>query len=124
MITVDGSKARRRHLRDVIKFAREVGKYGNKNDPGDLKRNLEYLRNYAGKGNTLCLLKPDGAPMSFTFVMFKKVERGDVVTPHGEFKYWFNGGLLFHGRHDGFGSGSGPTFAVTLNPTDGWSIHT
>jgi hypothetical protein len=34
------------------------------------------------------------------------------------------GGLLFHGPHDGFGSGSGPTFAVSLSPTVGWSIHT
>ena len=35
-----------------------------------------------------------------------------------------NGGLIFHGKHDAFGSGSAPTFAVTLEPTDGWSIHT
>lgn len=34
------------------------------------------------------------------------------------------GGILFHGPRDGYGSGGGPTFAVTLNPTDGYSIHT
>jgi len=35
-----------------------------------------------------------------------------------------HGGLLYHGPHDGFGSGSAPVFAVTLEPCDGWSIHT
>lgn len=36
----------------------------------------------------------------------------------------YNGGILFHGKRDGFGSGSAPTFAVTLTPTSGYSIHT
>jgi hypothetical protein len=42
----------------------------------------------------------------------------------GNTRMVMNGGLLYHGSHDGFGSGSGPTFAVTLSPTDGWSVHT
>jgi len=36
----------------------------------------------------------------------------------------FFGGLLFHGAHDGFGSGAAPTLAVTLTPAYGWRIHT
>jgi hypothetical protein len=42
------------------------------------------------------------------------------------FRYYFNfhGGLLFHGEVDGYGSGSAPTYAVTLDRCDGWSIHT
>lgn len=35
-----------------------------------------------------------------------------------------DGGIIFHGKHDGFGSGSAPTFSVTLEPTNGWQIHT
>lgn len=41
-----------------------------------------------------------------------------------EYQHWFNGGLIFHGSHDGYGSGSAPSFSCTLTPTDGWSIHT
>lgn len=47
----------------------------------------------------------------------------DLMLPPNA-RYSFNGGLLYHGSHDGFGSGKGPTFAVTLTPTHGWSIHT
>jgi hypothetical protein len=34
------------------------------------------------------------------------------------------GGLIFHGPHDGYGSGQGPTFSVCLEPTTGWQLHT
>lgn len=34
------------------------------------------------------------------------------------------GGIIYHGERDGFGSGSGPTFAVTIDKTEGYSIHT
>lgn len=51
--------------------------------------------------------------------------RGTSAGPHQTvYERWFNGGLIFHGNHDGFGNGSAPSFAVTLNPTNGWSIHT
>jgi Domain of unknown function (DUF4120) len=83
----------------------------------DLQKQLDYLDNFAGRDNTRCELKKDGAPLSFAFVMIKKSDDGSE-------RYWFNGGLIFHGKHDGFGSGSGPAYAVTLDPTDGWSIHT
>jgi hypothetical protein len=49
----------------------------------------------------------DGAPLSFTW------RAGG-----------FMGGLLFHGPHDGYGSGASPTFSVTLTPAYGWRIHT
>lgn len=100
-----------------------------------LKEQLDYLANYAvGKGDpkdkTICLLYKDGFSdtPNFGFTMYVQrststgvVLNGDTYPDH---VYWFNGGLLHHGPHDGFGSGSGPTFAVTLTPTDGWSIHT
>lgn len=62
-------------------------------------------------------LSPDFAPMSFYFVIEKKNDKGEWTT-------LFNGGLLFHGRHDGNGSGAAPTLAVTLTPEQGWSLHT
>ena len=36
----------------------------------------------------------------------------------------FRGGLIFHGAHDGHGSGAGPAYSVTLTPTTGWQLHT
>ena len=81
-----------------------------------LDRALEYLGSY-GEQETRCLLYPDFAPLSFAFVMETKEQ-------DGSFTRWFNGGLIFHGPADGFGSGAAPTFSVTLEPTHGWSVHT
>lgn len=36
----------------------------------------------------------------------------------------FCGGIIYHRSEDGYGSGSGPTFSVTVEPTHGYSIHT
>jgi hypothetical protein len=58
----------------------------------------------------------DFAPYSFGFV----VERRGV---DGEYTHLLTGGLLYHGPIDGFGSGQAPTFAVSLEPVHGWSIH-
>jgi hypothetical protein len=60
-----------------------------------------------GAGGAPAEVFGDGAPLSFTW------RAGGLL-----------GGLLFHGPHDGFGSGGAPTFAVTLTPTFGWKIHT
>lgn len=81
----------------------------------NLKKNLRYLHTYAQ--DTVCELYSDFAPFSFAFVM-------QARKPNGGLERWFNGGLIFHGNHDGFGNGGGPTFSVCLNPTLGWSIHT
>jgi len=77
---------------------------------------LDYLANY-GQSETRCLLYKDFAPKSFRFVMERRADDGGFV-------YWFNGGLVFHGNHDGYGSGAAPTLCVCVNPTDGWAIHT
>lgn len=34
------------------------------------------------------------------------------------------GGIIFHGKRDGFGSGQGPTYSVSLIKETGWQIHT
>jgi len=81
-----------------------------------LEERLRFLEEYAGGENTRCRLFPDFAPYSFEFVMQRRVK--------GEWIYWFAGGLIYHGPHDGHGSGAGPAFAVTVEPTRGWSIHT
>jgi hypothetical protein len=35
-----------------------------------------------------------------------------------------NGGIIYHGSHDGGGNGSAPTFSVSLTPAKGWKVHT
>ncbi len=64
------------------------------------------------------MLYKDFAPLSFGFNIETKQD-------DGTWKFWFNGGLIFHGRHDGGGSGGAPSFAVSLTAVDeDWSIHT
>lgn len=109
------------YFKNVIAFAKKVGRYDGE-DNHALADRLKYLENYGGKNNDgvdrmRVRLMRDGAPMSFYFVIEKRTETGD-------WSLLFNGGLLYHGPHDGYGSGSAPTFAVTLTPTIGWSIHT
>jgi hypothetical protein len=45
-------------------------------------------------------------------------------SPKDDYVKWFNGGLIYHGKHDNGGDGSAPTFSVNLTPQYGWSIHT
>jgi hypothetical protein len=106
---------------EVVAFAKKTNRYENDTN-ASLKNRLDYLAGYAGKkadgsDKTRARLYKDGAPYSFGFV----IEAQDA---NGEWTTWFNGGLLYHGPHDGHGSGAAPTFAVTLTPTTGWSIHT
>ncbi|MBX3203583.1 MAG: DUF4120 family protein [Labilithrix sp.] len=119
MLVIEDQK----HFDRVVEFAKKSGLY---EDDGKanyaLSSRLKYLENYGGKNSDgsdrmRVRLMPDGAPMSFYFVIETKNAAGQWGT-------LFNGGLLFHDRHDGNGSGAAPTFAVTLEPTTGWSIHT
>ncbi len=96
----------RKHYDEVFMFACVSDKLDS------FMRNYTYLRDYAG-GKCVCELYKDFAPYSFYFVM--RDQNGEI---------WFNGGMIFHGQIDGYGSGSAPTFSVTLEPCDGWSIHT
>ena len=56
--------------------------------------------------------------MSFTF--------REQMTPEEEQRglRGVNGGIIYHGQRDGYGSGNGPTFSVTLDQADGYRIHT
>ena len=62
---------------------------------------------------------PDFAPLSFEFVRAKYTNGRDNKPD-----FVSNGGIIYHGPHDGFGSGAAPTFSVCLTPTDGWCIQT
>ena len=110
------------HFDETVAFAKGAGLYEANDNTHTLKSRLDYLAHYGGKNadgsdKTRVRLFKDFAPYSFGFVIESKDE-------NGAWKTWFHGGLLFHGAHDGHGSGAAPTLAVTLTPTIGWSIHT
>ena len=105
-----------KYLEEVKAFADKIGLRE------QLDEKLKYLDEYAehgDRGKTVCRLGKDFAPYSFAFTMLKRTS-----TEGKEYEYFFNGGLLFHDPHDGGGSGSFPTLAVTLEPIHGWSVHT
>ena len=120
MLVIRNSK----HFDAVVQFARDRGIY--EPDPSKpniqcLKPALDRLESFERKGPdgqsaVRVVLSPDFAPHSFEFAIERSVNDGWEAT--------LIGGLLFHGPHDDFGSGSGPTFAVSLTSTVGWSIHT
>lgn len=103
-------------LAETKEFASRAGKLDN------LEDRLAYLGNYACNDGrqTRCDLYRDYDAGSFFFRMHLKQAAQDDSC----YKEWFVGGLIFHGSHDGFGSGAAPTFSVCLTPEDGWSVHT
>ncbi len=117
-------------LADAMKFAAKTGRLSN------LIHYLNRLDRYAYQDNyqlderkyppTKCDLRADSfSPYSFDFALFRLNFDKTKEHPDHEpqYDYWFNGGLIFHGSHDGYGSGAAPTFAVCLTATDGWSLH-
>ena len=80
-------------------------------DTGRLEQFYSRLEQLCSNGDTVRLFR-DFAPHSFEFVRMRNGMR------------LYNGGLIFHGSHDGGGNGGAPTYSVSLNPVDGWSIHT
>ena len=93
-------------LEKVRKFADET------NQRAAFEEKLDDLTRYKRDGSNVQLYE-DFAPFSFYWVL---------TGPDGS--RWMNGGLIYHGELDGYGSGSAPTFSVCLTPTNGWSIHT
>ena len=57
-------------------------------------------------------------PHSFYFKMHR-------LLPDGTYKFWFDGGLIYHGPGQP-GDGSAPAFSVEVGGPEGphWSIHT
>jgi hypothetical protein len=75
-------------------------------------RCVDTLSRLAGKEGHV-VVSHDSAPLSFGWAAI-----------NAEGKCTMNGGMIFHGAHDGGGNGQGPTYSICLNPTDGWAIHT
>lgn len=117
-----------KYFDETVAFAKQIGLYdpppNSRNSNHYLRSRLDYLATYGGKNGdgtdkTRVRLFKDLAPYSFGFVI-------ESQTADGQWSTWFNGGLLFHGAHDGHGSGAGPTFAVLLDSSSSpsWAIHT
>ncbi len=101
------------YFAEVKAFAEKTGQMV------QLQEKLDYLDTYAehgDRGKTRCRLWKDYAPCSFNLLMERRQE-------DGSYERWWNGGLIYHGQHDGFGSGSAPTFSTCVTPTSGWSVH-
>ena len=96
---------------------------------GALQQELDYAKSISNDSLQRCIdqikridencesetnIVKDFAPHSFYFVRQK----------HGEFRG--NGGIIFHGKHDGFGNGGAPTFSVSIGNSKEtrWEIHT
>lgn len=84
-----------------------------------LKDKLNYLETF--RDNTCHVeLYKDFAPHSYGFTLFgpEKEREGREV--------WIQGGLIYHGPHDGGGSGGAPSFSVSLSGDTAprWEVHT
>lgn len=79
-----------------------------------LARCLSHLRQMEVNMGGLLTLADDFAPLSFYWFIRRE---GEVI---------YNGGIIFHGPHDGGGDGGAPTFSVSLDRSTAprWSIHT
>ncbi len=83
----------------------------------DLEGNFRrQFQNWGTRPGTRLVVYKDFCPLSFYFV--------EEVMVKGEWKRDYNGGIIFHGDHDGGGNGGAPTFSVNLTPVDGWATHT
>ena len=96
-------------LDKTLEFAKTIG-------DDSLQRCLDRLeqteKNWEGKIEVKIMT--DFAPKSFYFVKTYK-DDGHFIS---------NGGIIFHGQHDNGGDGGAPTFSVSLEPCNGWQIHT
>lgn len=109
---IDYSNGRLDEIRKFAEETNQVEAFNKKLDQLQLWENW-----YTDSGYCVTRIYSDFAPLSLYFTRI-------VTPPNGEEKCVGNGGLIYHGKHDGFGSGEGPTFSCCLTPTSGWSIHT
>ena len=94
------------YLEEVRKFADRT------NQRQQFESRLSDLTAYLPDGWTVELYT-DFAPYSFFWTEFSPTSKRGLI-----------GGLIYHGSHDGGGNGSAPTFSVSLEPCQGWAIHT
>lgn len=94
-------------LSQTLEYAKSIG-------DTTLRGCLESLDRVDENLKTETEIVTDGAPHCFYFVRKK------------DGNFCGNGGIMFHSAADGFGSGAGPTFSVSLgdDKTTRWEIHT
>jgi hypothetical protein len=95
------------HLQSVREFADFTGQRA------QFESRLSDLYRYISAEGYTVILYEDFAPYSFYW---------EEIAPNG--KCSMNGGLIYHGQHDGGGNGGAPTYSVNLISINGWSIHT
>ena len=95
-------------LDEELAYAEEIG-------DTTLKRCIEHMKNVDQNSGSTTKIMTDRAPRSFYFERFYSDEN-----------FRGNGGIIFHGPHDGGGAGVAPTFSVsmTTNLKPHWEIHT
>lgn len=98
------------YYEECVAFAKSIGMLEGE---GGLLTALERLEKWNGDDYEVHLYT-DFAPYSFYFLVQNKETSRTRM----------NGGVIFHGPHDGYGNGGAPTFSVSLTGTKGWSIHT
>lgn len=81
-----------------------------------LEVRLAFLDTYASPRHTRCTLFPYPAPYSFSFAMERET-RSDEWSP------WFDGVVIYHGAHDGYGSHPYPPFPAPASRTIGWTVY-
>jgi hypothetical protein len=95
------------HLQAVREFADRTGQRA------QFESRLSDLYRFTSAEGYTIMLYEDFAPMSFYW---------EEIAPNS--KRAMNGGLIYHGLHDGGGNGDAPTFSVSLEPCQGWAVHT
>ncbi len=75
---------------------------------------------YWGPAESTIKIYRDNDPLSSYFV--QKYDDWNINPEHE--KMIMNGGIILHGARDGFGSGDGPTFSVSMDKSEGYQIHT
>lgn len=105
-------------LQEALEYAEKIGDTSLQRCLDRIKQTDENIRTNRN-ADVETHIYTDFAPLSFEFCRVE-YKNGRDYKPD----FLSNGGIIFHGSHDGFGSGSAPTFSVCLEPTNGWSIHT
>lgn len=95
-------------LNQELEYAKSIGS-------DTLQQCIDRLKQVDEKLETETTISNDFAPRSF---YFQRMDNND--------RHSGNGGIIFHGPHDGYGSGSAPSFSVSLddNKEIRWQIHT
>lgn len=78
-----------------------------------LEKCMERLSHWNPKDATITVFNDHCDDLSFVF-----------RETYADGRDGIRGGIILHGRRDGFGSGTAPTFSVTIGPAEGYYIHT